>query len=312
MIDETVNPYKIRSLTAQEHDQALDLWTDVFTVGRPFFERYYDVDPHYQIGDTFGAWNEQGKLVSAVHLCRRPVDDSGRPLMCGGIANVATRSDCRGAGLSSRLLLEVIKHMERNGIDYSLLGTGVAPHYAKLGWEVIPQAVYKLSAQPSGASPQGRVDIVSDYDEAIRSIYNAVPRPVQFQRSAEYFATWTKAKTAESGYEIVVIPGKGYALVKSAHDGNATIAEFRAVDRTNERDLLLLVAKHLAAGGGDVGLEAAPQFCGFDDLLPAKIVRDRTDSGMMVRNIRLSEELYSHIKDSYRSQRAVWWATDHF
>jgi len=124
----------IRSLREGEEEACLDLWDVGFThTPRTYFERYF-TDPHWRYDDTV-VCEEDGRLVSAVHLVRRGVETrEGRRTMAG-VANVATHPDFRGGGRSTACLTELIARMEADSsLDFSLLGTGIPDFYARLGW----------------------------------------------------------------------------------------------------------------------------------------------------------------------------------
>src|SRR3982751_5878395 len=113
----------LRPIGPSDYLQALELWDIAFTPGRAYFERYFRDDPWYQEGDCVGAF-EGERLVSAVHLCRRPLEWAGRTVWCGAIANVATHPDFRRLGLSRDLLRLTTQRMETEGMDFSMLFTG--------------------------------------------------------------------------------------------------------------------------------------------------------------------------------------------
>src|SRR3569623_1514954 len=89
----------IRSLREEEREACIDLWCTVWPGqnSRAYFRRYFygDIDwlPYYtQVAEI------EGRLVSAVQICRRVVACGDVQLTMGGIANVATAPAFRGKG----------------------------------------------------------------------------------------------------------------------------------------------------------------------------------------------------------------------
>ena len=101
-----------------------------------YFRRYFygDVEclPYYtQVGVL------DGKIVSAVHICKRTVACGEFQLTMGGIANVATLPEYRGRGYNTRCLQSAIAVMEADAMDFSLLFTGIDDYYRRQGYETL-------------------------------------------------------------------------------------------------------------------------------------------------------------------------------
>jgi predicted N-acetyltransferase YhbS len=125
----------IRSLQEGERDACLDLWALVFDDDpRSYFKRYFR-DPGWRLRDTVVCENE-GQLVSAVHVVRRTVETREGRKNLAGIANVATHPEWRGFGCATACLTELQNRIEADPwFDFALLATDIHDFYTRLGWE---------------------------------------------------------------------------------------------------------------------------------------------------------------------------------
>jgi len=305
--------FEFRPLTTDEHPLALDLWGAVFDVGRAYFERYYDSDPLYIPGDTIGAWHGN-LLVSAVHLCRRPVTwKHGSSLLCGGIANVGTLPEYRRLGLSRQLLTNLIARMESIGVHFSTLGTDVPGHYARLGWEPMEISSIELSIQSRGENVGNSRRHESDVI-VLQSLYQATPRPFQLERPTAYFESWVDKYWRKSKGEKLVIPNKGYAIIISPLEGSGggSISEFRAIDYDSELEVLSAAINAFGSFVKTVHMPALPQFVALTDLHMIETVAVKPKPGVMVRNVNLIADDYAAVSSAFVSGEAVWWPADAF
>lgn len=305
----------LRPVLDSEQGQALALWQSVFGEMPGYFERYFqpDADPLYREGDTLGAWQDV-RLVSAVHLCRRPVIWGEATLLCGGIANVATLPEARRQGLSRRLLEMAIAKMEQEGFDYSLLGTGVPDHYAALGWEQThaPRASVRLNSNAPASEGEWQQFETAD---GLPALYARAPRPLQFVRDPTYFEGWVAWNSRRWPSSLCRMANRGYLVLTVPEDKDALIfsPEWRAEDAATEQALLLAAVAEVRRHGRDqLGLEALPQHLDREFLQSLGSVTAHTDTGGMARNIRLPAEHYQQIMQEYRTGEAVWWSADGF
>ncbi len=186
----------IRSLHAEEREACLDLWCSVWPSegSRAYFQRYFygDIDwlPHYtQVAEI------DGRIVSAVHICRRVVACGDLTLTVGGIANVATAREFRGEGYSTACLRRAIAVMEADALDFSLLFTGINPFYAREGFVDWPRerlrGAIRTDFAPRATVLQVRPATNADIP-AIQRLYAAYnrTRPIAVQRSPAYWRDW--------------------------------------------------------------------------------------------------------------------------
>lgn len=303
-----------RPIRSEEHELALELWDLAFTPGRDYFERYYRDDPWYEEGDTLGAF-EGERLVSAVHVCRRPVEWAGRTLRCGAVANVATHPDYRRRGLSRALLRAMLERMEATGLDFSMLFTGAFGHYAALGWEqvVTPRAVVALDREIE-SDAELKVEAAA-FGEGAELYWKTPPRPLLLHRPERYFRGWVGWEWSQRRARLIWQEDAGYAAVAlpEARDGRATVLEWFAMDEAAEPALLAAAAAMARAEGyGRLALAATPYYGGPAALQGLGGVTPEPEPHMMLRNLRLSAGEFEEVKRLYASGDAAWWPSDAF
>lgn len=308
-----------RSVRPNDYPQTLDLWDVAFTPGRAYFERYFQVDPWYREGDCFGAF-EGNRLVSAVHVCRRPVEWAGRTLWCGAIANVATHPDFRRQGLSRDLLRMAIEMMERDSMAFSMLFTGSFGHYGALGWEQVhtPQRVINWDGIQASRHSGVQEDIaVCDavVGEATESYWKAPPRPLLLHRPEVYFRGWVEWNWRQQSARLLASEGAGYAVfvVPDRKERHLRITEWAAMDAEGESALFRKAAE-LAADAGFSSLELGkrPYYLTDADLKQLGSVTPETEPHMMLRRIALPQAEYAEVKRLYAAGDAAWWPADGF
>ena len=304
----------LRPVAATEQAQAISLWNNVFNETSGFFERYYsDADPGYRDGDTLGAWSGE-RLVSAVHLCRRPTVWGSETLLCGGIANVATLPDFRRQGLSRRLLEMAIVHMEGEGFHFSLLGTGVHGHYSALGWEQTraPRVTIQLNPEVGLAERSWRR---LDTMDGLPELYAEQPRPLQFVRPDAYFDEWVGWNWRRSPKQVLEMPERGYIVLDIPEEPDLIVnaTEWRAADTETEQQLLRAAAgESLRRGHTHLSLDALPQYLEEGFLHALGAVSAYWEEGAMTRNIAMPEDQYRRLVQEYHAGNAVWWPGDGF
>ena len=309
-------------VTEQEQSQALALWYQVFDHCKPgYFERYFSsASPLYRYGDTLGAWCD-GRLVSAVHICRLTLRNGNDTFLCGGIANVATLPEYRERGLSRHLLQKAIDKMIMEGFHISILNSRRNSHYVAVGFEQ-----FSLSMRPL-------IDLKKDNDEASSSssfdwkaakaddevfkIYAEQPRPLQLDRPWPFFEGWINWNWEHKGETMLhVIPGKGYiVLTKEKGQDYYSASEWRANECEIEKILLLgAVRERHRFGLNHMRLATIPVFVGQEWIEQnlGRIVQIEQDGTTMIRNISLPTHLFDKIKQHYWTGEAVVWPADFF
>ena len=185
-----------RDLRPNEREECLNLWLTVWPGDNSsaYFRRYFygDVDwlPYYtRVAEC------DGRLVSAVHICKRTVACGEFSLTMGGIANVATLPEYRGRGFNTRCLKSAIEVMEADAMDFALLFTGINAYYRKFGFVDLPRlrtAVRIRSDYRPFHSTYAVREAATEDMPAIRRIYEMYNRnrPIAVQRSEAYWRDW--------------------------------------------------------------------------------------------------------------------------
>lgn len=290
-----------RPILVGEEEACLELWTQVFGVGRDYFERYFWGDPAWKPEYTRLCW-EEGKLVSAVQMVRRELRLDGHVVPVAGIANVATHPEHRGKGHSTRLLQQAIQQMEGEDFLFSLLFTGIYDFYARLGWRRVPNRVW-VGKPIAKELPDWQFRIAKENDlKSIMDWYEAfnARHPLTVVRSGAYWRGWSRWSdpTWRQGFYIGEWRGRprGYLLMsqqeKRSRRGGVKAIEMVQVREVgcapeDEECLLALLsfasttAWHLNAKSWSLFLP----WNGYDHLLPTVMDKPRRfeQGGAMVR-----------------------------
>lgn len=171
-------------------DELLRHWVEVFDVPETVFTPVWHAKgPERRF---VAEAREDGKLVStvAVYAFEAHVGD-GTTVGMAGVANVATLSSHRGKGYSSELL-KIAKGRMAGG--YSLLFTGVPPHYAKVGYELIPEWTYSIDPTGPAIAPTSTPD--KERVQALHTQYSP-GHPGSALRDADWWrlATWFRTES---------------------------------------------------------------------------------------------------------------------
>jgi GNAT superfamily N-acetyltransferase len=269
-----------RAIDPSEREECLDLWCTVWPGDtRGYFRRYFYGDlewlPYYtQVAVV------DGKLVSAVHICKRTVACGDFRLTMGGIANVATLPEYRGKGYNTACLERAIAVMEADAMDFSLLGTGIHGYYARLGYDRLPIMQREGTLRPDVAPRTGNMAVraaAGDDLPAIRAVYDAYnrTRPIAVQRTEPYWRDWIGASPAKLPDFVLVATDaagnvRGYLRYASSQaigpggekETNVRVTEFGAWEESAEVEIAgalfaAVVARFLPQGARKLKLEIA-------------------------------------------------------
>jgi predicted acetyltransferase len=192
---------EFRTLREEEYGQWLEHCTYVFTQKnqmtydemRSYFDRHIQNDPWKNFDNIFVAV-ERGVILSTLKYIDRDVLINGKFVKAGGIAEVSTKPDHQGEGLSSKLLKLAIKSMEDNGYKMSVLSAGIPDYYRKFGWEHIftNRKLVKIPTSSNSSFSVRVVDLSKDLDDII-NIYESYSykfNGVFARNSREYWEKW--------------------------------------------------------------------------------------------------------------------------
>ncbi|MFC5471495.1 enhanced intracellular survival protein Eis [Cohnella suwonensis] len=131
----------------------------------------------YRPEHDWGAFDENGKLLSAAIIIPFEAWVQGRKLAMGGIAGVATWPDARRQGCVSKLLSHALETMKKDGHSISMLHPFSFPFYRKFGWEMtVERKKYTIPTRllPARLYVPGLVKRVAKPDfEALNRVYSA-------------------------------------------------------------------------------------------------------------------------------------------
>lgn len=190
---------EFRAIKQSELDECLDLWGNVFGVGRDYFPPYFFGDPWFRRVYTRVAVAD-GKIASVIQICERRVRVGEAELTMGGIGNVATHPDYRGRGYSQRLLQDCAKIMRGRRMDFSVLFTGIMPFYEKVLWRSVPQRMFGGKPKADIPPPDSRYAIRPwDWEKdmsAVQRVYEAfnAGRSLTTVRTPEYWAGYVPSR----------------------------------------------------------------------------------------------------------------------
>ena len=196
-----VDEFVVRAIREEERQDCLDLWCEVWPgeSSPAYFRRYFYGDiEHLPYYTQVGVLN--GKVVSAVHICKRTVACGELQLTMGGIANVASLPDYRGRGYNTRCLQSAVAVMEADAMDFSLLFTGINDYYARQGYDTLPRH------WTSGAVRSDFILLPSEFTvrpataddlPAIQACYAEYNRhrPIAVQRTPAYWRDWMNVQS---------------------------------------------------------------------------------------------------------------------
>ncbi|MDO8589479.1 MAG: GNAT family N-acetyltransferase [Armatimonadota bacterium] len=201
MVDET-GPRAIRD---EEYEACLAMLDRAFTFTLDgYFVHYVRGDPWFK-NDYCRVYLDNGRIVSALNICRREVRVGSVTLTMGGIGNVGTDPEYRGKGYSSQVLRDAALVMRDDGMDFSILYTGINGFYERLGWRTLPVPYLwgKLRAAESSGGPYTirHYDVGKDaaallriYDQFNAGLLMSAVRTEHYWRKFclhEYHPAWT-------------------------------------------------------------------------------------------------------------------------
>jgi GNAT superfamily N-acetyltransferase len=319
---------EFRAIRPDERGDVLDHWLTVWgSDGRAYFRAYLEGDPWFQ--DRYcQAAVADGRIVSVVIICKRPVRMGSRTLVMGGIGNVATLREYRRRGYSGELLDRCVRVMEEDGFDFSALGTGIHRHYERHGWfrvetshpEVRLSNGVDLPAPDAGVQPLSAEEWLREGPEVYRAFLEQVGGG--FERSREYWEGWIRIRASgedEGRNRLIGLrpEGKlaGYLAASLPRDpeGSVHVHEY-AVTRLSDIPRVIAEAARIARSAGVKRLSVTtPRLPVLDETLAGwGETLEGKDSGTMLRRVRADEATMAEVVRAYEGGRIAWWGVDGF
>lgn len=190
----------IRHLTLEDFDERIALSEFAFQFKLPPDRRETELR-YFRPEEHLGAFDEQGKLLSALILLPFRVWVNGISMEMGGIAGVATWPEARRHGCVSRLLHASLAKMREQGQTVSMLHPFAFPFYRKFGWEMTcERKKYELEPRhfPAKRNTPGSVERIAPNTAAVAGLYDkAASRYTgMLDRSEEW---WTRKRWITPG-----------------------------------------------------------------------------------------------------------------
>lgn len=164
---------EIRTISSNaELEQVYELWENVFSEKKAFFQRRLELGNDYDYQTTWIA-KVNGKITASVQIFPYFTFYEDTILKVGGIGNVATHPDYRGMGLTHTILNRQTDWMRANGFDLSLLSTGINSFYKKVGWHTVEETSYRIAKVPELPDFNYHIEELSKVDiEDIKVLYH--------------------------------------------------------------------------------------------------------------------------------------------
>jgi predicted acetyltransferase len=213
-------------------------------------DRMEDQRKAFRPEQEWGAFDEQGQLLSALLLIPLEIWVQGRRLAMGGIAGVATWPEARRLGCVSKLLVHSLETMRSKGQVVSMLHPFAFPFYRKFGWEMtVVRKKYTIETRqlPPRVHTTGQVKRMPKPDsDILDSIYT--PYASRFSgmlvRTAEW---WERNILSKPGvvavYTSDVGVAEGYVFYEVANR-KLTIHDMVSVSEVARQALWTYIGNH--------------------------------------------------------------------
>lgn len=316
-----MNNIEYRAAGTDEYDEVLSLWTTVFDgADRAHIRTYLEGDPwrkpsYCQIAGM------DGRIVSAVNLCRRPMRLHGETIFAGRLVSVATLPTYRRQGHSTELLRRIVAVMETEDFAFSALNTGNHAHYARHGYFRIPLPRYGLTLDGAlpipDADPGVQILPLDRWLEEAPPVYAAfnATLPLYFERTPDYWNGWLSTRSKAEPAENRLLLGLrrqgvlvGYLFGELPHeDGERVFVEEIAALEPEGLARLFAGAVRAARSVGAPGV-FGPHQNGMEAILRSFGTLKIGEGGTMLRPIHATEAMMREIGRSYESGAACWWS----
>jgi predicted acetyltransferase len=205
---------------------------------------------HFRPEQDWGAFDEQGALLSAMLIIPLEAWVQGRKLAMGGVAGVATWPEARRRGCVSKLLVRGLEVMRNNGQSISMLHPFAFPFYRKYGYEMtVERKKYTIDTKqlPTRQETPGQVKRMNKPDIAVLDkIYAAYASRYSgnLVRTEDWWSN--RILTRKGSFAVYYNESdrpEGYVFYQIA-DGKMTIHEWVSLNESSRAALWTFVANH--------------------------------------------------------------------
>ncbi|XID92193.1 enhanced intracellular survival protein Eis [Paenibacillaceae bacterium WGS1546] len=240
---------EIRQLTTQDYDERMALSQFAFQM-RWTEEQLEKRRGTFRPEWDWGAFDEQGTMLSALTLIPFEAWVHGRKLAMGGVAGVATWPEARRQGCVSKLLSHALETMKKDGQTISMLHPFSFAFYRKFGYEMtVEHKKYELGVRqlPPRTDVLGTVRRMADPDIGLlNGIYSAYAS--RYNGNLERTPEWWKERVLRNDgtaavYESESGAPEGYVFYDVQNRALA-VHEFVALNETAREALWSYVANH--------------------------------------------------------------------
>lgn len=165
---------EIRHLQLEHFDERIALSEFAFQMKLPADRVDWERE-HFRTEEHLGAFDEQGRLLSALIVLPLSVWVNGTRMAMGGIAGVATWPEARRHGCVARMLRVSLEQMREQGQTVSMLHPFAFPFYRKYGWELtVERKKYELGQRnfPAKSGTAGSIERIGKDHAAVPALYD--------------------------------------------------------------------------------------------------------------------------------------------
>lgn len=239
---------RIRQLTKEEAAERVALSEFAFQLELTEQQRE-ERKTRFRPEEQWGAFDDEGKMLSALHLAPLEIYIGQRSLKMGGVAGVATWPEARRHGCVAKLLAHALGVMRGQGQTVSMLHPFSFPFYRKYGWEMtIERKQYEIESKqlPAIEGFAGQVVRIPKEASALNGVYERFARRYtgMLKRSEEW---WEQRALSKPGLAALYRNGdgtpEGYILY-DVRNRLMTVHEWAALTEEARRGLWSFVANH--------------------------------------------------------------------
>lgn len=238
----------IRQLKLDDFQERIALFEFAFQYKLPP-ERLQAVREQFRPEEDWGAFDDDGKLLSALSLLPFEIYVNGRVLKMGGLAGVASWPETRRGGNITKLLVRSLEVMREQGQTISMLHPFAFPFYRKFGWEfTIERKRYDIDMAllPKRKDTAGSIERVPKEAARFEAIYGAFASRFNgtLHRAEDYWkrkvlhrdglaAIWRNDEGTPEGY-----------IVYDVRDRKLTVQDWACTSEAGRIGLWSFIANH--------------------------------------------------------------------